>query len=126
MTEKEHTCVKKFRFGGSKMTSQHIGNLKLTFSCVLRAHKCSKVSLLTCSNIPQTALVAALNTYDFCTVLIFSKNKQIGTILRTGVYAGLRPFYAGNFAVQPLDGARMQYFDGKIFCCADDSPHCTA
>jgi hypothetical protein len=32
MTEKEHICVKKCRFGGSKMTPQHIGNLKITLA----------------------------------------------------------------------------------------------
>jgi hypothetical protein len=32
MTEKEHICVKKCRFGGSKMTPQHIGNLKMTLA----------------------------------------------------------------------------------------------
>jgi hypothetical protein len=34
MTEKEHICVKKCRFGGSKMTLQHIGNLKMTLASI--------------------------------------------------------------------------------------------
>jgi hypothetical protein len=78
------------------MTQQHIGNLKLTFSlnsCVLRAHKCSKshklpgrVSLPQLrSNIPQTALVAALDTYDFKDCL-FTSIELIQAVLADDQY----------------------------------------
>jgi hypothetical protein len=32
MTEKTHICIKECRFGGSKMTQQHLGNLKMTLA----------------------------------------------------------------------------------------------
>jgi hypothetical protein len=61
MTEREHIRVKSADLVGQKRRK---GNLKLTFCSNAQKSKVVR------SNIPQTVLVAALDTFDFTKIII--------------------------------------------------------